>query len=324
MSPLAIFELRELILSNLPYQDITQARIEAQQLWKVAMPSRDPDAHFKTSWAHLINSLDPKGKAFTRRLHRAMRLVLQEEPLTWNTWHKFEDQALNFNRHYMPPAHYDDSSIIFWCEDCLGFHPKFQYENVHPLLRGLQKVACINGDGSRLIINTAGIGGPNFPTMVSDLFQLCDFLVDLTRRWEGRTWKRFKDVMLTRPICTRLVVASGYTHEITVAKPNGITVGDAVLILAKVCYNAVRFLDAWDIQTHVNYTMESNGWVRVPNLVVQWQWQPGGQSNYDDGMDDSDEEDAYDVEEERIILATEKEQDSREDIMKSIYMDSQS
>jgi hypothetical protein len=276
-TPLKIPELLEYVLTHLSYHEITNARLVAQfwkslvdnsasmqrKLWKRPEFSKDLHAHFKKTWEDLVKDLCPLGVEFLLRAHDALLNVLTDEEVSADIWEMYHDQEREFREMIEARYQNEDNNNtdsygpflpqVTTCTMCKSLHPSFAYPHIHPLLKHLRYLVCITGDGPNLLVNIGITGDIDFPLLVTRLFNLGNYLLE-----NGALWKKFGSDMFSRPVCTRLMVTEGRACLNTKDKITGLTLDDAVGVLAMAYHTALRRLDVWDFATHMEQILEKD------------------------------------------------------------------
>ena len=287
-SPLYIYELLENIFSYLPYHDLRHSRLVStywnflittspsmqRQLWKRPEVSKNPNAHFSNTWDAVhcsILRLTP----FLQK-QKALKRVLREELVSYEIWDQYEARESDFRRMMESNSNTEDGidlnteKSLQLCSKCCNLHPDFCYSNIHPLLRGLEYLVCITGEGSALIANICVIGEPNCPFLIRNLFNLAIYLVNIPLKWQ-----RFQDDMFTRPVCTRLVITSGCGCYV-LQNRTGITIREVVMVLAWECQESLKELrernfDAFAEDLNVGEWLEMDDNRAVHKLLEEMQ-----------------------------------------------------
>jgi hypothetical protein len=121
------------------------------------------------------------------------------------------------------------------CDLCDGFHARFRFENVHPLLSFLDDVTmCVRGYGTHLyvainIADEIATTDACYEHYHAEIRYLAGKLVwALEMMEEGE----HQNEMFTRPVCTRLVAASANGYYI-VDNTEGVTLGEAIPLLIR-------------------------------------------------------------------------------------------
>lgn len=306
-TPLKIPELLENILTHLSYHEITNARLVApfwkslvdnsasmqRQLWKRPEFAKDLYAHFEKTGEDLITELCPLGAKLFLQAYDALLTVLTNEEVSADIWEMYHDQEREFRE--MIETRYrngDNDNTDFHgpflppvtaCTMCKSLHPSFEYSHIHPLLKHLQYLVCITGDGSNLLVNIGVTGDIDFPLLVTRLINLGNYLLE-----NGALWKKFGSDMFSRPVCTRLVVTEGRACLDMKDRITGLMLGDAVGVLAMACHTALRRLDSWDFATHMELILEEDSEEHMDDLTqkidrLQITDHETGQGTSDDG-----------------------------------------
>jgi len=259
-----IYELLENILNYLPYCDLQRSRLVntywnglittslpiQRQLWRHPQISKDLNAHFSNTWDTLGCSI--RSRPLFLQKQKALERVLFEKSVTYESWNQYEALEANFRRAM---GNDGDSSEIEKpyqiCRKCCNLHPEFRYSNIHPILQRLERLVCITGEGSALIANICVIGSLSGSFLITRLFNLAMFLVNLPRGWH-----KFQDDMFTHPICTRLIVTSGCGCYFLQGRP-GVTIKEVVILLVWDCHDSLKALGEWDF---IEFLEDLNVW----------------------------------------------------------------
>ena len=279
-SILYIYEILENIFFHLPYYDLQQARLVCiywnslaitslsiqKQLWKRPMICSDINAHFNNTWED-INIL--RQSIFLRK-HRAFRRVLVEEIVSFKIWNQYEELENSFRRTVGDKdetennSNYNIKRRLQVCNKCSSLHPEFRYSNIHPLPQSLERFICITGEGSTLIANIGIIGKPEHPPLLNRLFNIAICLTSISQKWQT-----VKDDMFTRPVCTRLVITSGCGCYVVQKRP-GITIREAVIVLAWECYDSLNKLRKNDLDVFMQ-ELNMADWPEINRLATSKQ-----------------------------------------------------
>jgi hypothetical protein len=121
------------------------------------------------------------------------------------------------------------------CDLCDGFHARFRFENVHPLLSFLDDVTmCVRGHAAHLyvvinIANEIATTDACYEHYHAEIRYLAGKL-----RWALKMMEEggHQDEMFARPVCTKLVAASANGYYI-VDNTEGITIGEVIPLLVR-------------------------------------------------------------------------------------------
>lgn len=118
------------------------------------------------------------------------------------------------------------------CNVCDGFHAKFNFENLHPLLSFLENLdLCVRGNGTQMFFRYDFVSDYDSPKSCYE--HICANIRYLGRSLELASGLldrcNLKNDLFTRPICTRLV---GSDFDI-IENPGGITLLEVISFLTR-------------------------------------------------------------------------------------------
>ena len=125
-----------------------------------------------------------------------------------------------------------------YCTSCGGFYRKFKYENLHASLQSLRGLdLCITGYGSHFLLAFGPIKESDSETrfhLIPRIVKISEYLASAAAQLGWSV-----DDMFTQTASTRLVVTDGLENvfdDFEVERESGLTVHDAVKVIAQACY----------------------------------------------------------------------------------------
>lgn len=227
---------------NSIWKDVISSVHSLQELtWKGAVIPTEPNPHFNEAETFREHTTTPDSLIFSSACNKTKVSLLEGTP-TRESWDSFWATA---RRTRDALIYLSINEVEHICPVCyLGSHPRFRYEDLHPALRCLEgEVMCFLGYGTYFFIYMSD--RRHYTNDFDDVFcqpskQLCKQLETIYRKMQK--YHLFDD-MFVRPICTRLLVAVDHepARKIGMATRNddGITLSQAVTLIAKACYQSL-------------------------------------------------------------------------------------
>ncbi|KAH4593503.1 hypothetical protein HBI55_075950 [Parastagonospora nodorum] len=263
-----IAELVELIILNLGYHDILRVCLvsrfwcaiirNSQKLQRVLhkLPTPtgvDLNPHFEPGSVESRNSLVPQevhaGQPILNLCKQLTEYFLEEmRPETSHAmlaecYKRYNNKRFRYRfscRNIRRPDGWPGGFKEIFCYICECFHTQFKFENLHPLLAGLEDVQiCFRGQVSHILFTANTRYDPKLPRscfdrIIADFRELATLL---TNARDIMNHNQLHNDLLTRPLSTRLVSATGLNIAENMC---GITLGEAIPLLIKALSTALE------------------------------------------------------------------------------------